>query len=64
MVWPRRRERMTIEQKIENLKKAIELFGEADKLIQDTLSSHESHDTFQEIEDLILILETKIEKMK
>jgi hypothetical protein len=62
MVWLRRRERMTIEQKIENLKKAIELFGEADELIQSAID--DSHDMFCEIASLIDILETKIEEME
>lgn len=53
---------MTIEQKIENLKKAIELFGEADELIQSAID--DSHDMFCEIASLIDILETKIEEME
>ena len=55
---------VTNEQKIENLKKAIELFGEVDNLIQVSLNPDDALDMFHEIESLIDILETKIEEMK
>jgi hypothetical protein len=55
---------VTKEQKIENLMKAIELFGEVDNLIQVSLNPDDALDMFHEIESLIDILETKIEEMK
>jgi hypothetical protein len=58
------RAKMTKEQKIENLEKAIEFFGEADNLIQHSLDFDDSLEMFQEIETLISFLRTKIKEMK